>query len=233
MNLGLIEKRGLDIELREFRLPVGAQILVAEAAHDLIVAVEARNHQQLLVDLRRLRQREELAGMRAARHQVIARAFRRRLGEHRRLDVDEARVVEVMAHRTRDPMPQQQALAHLFAAQVEVAIAQPHLFADVLIELKRQRLGAVEDFELLAQHLDLARLQVGVRRARRPHPHHPGDLEHELVAHALGHREHRGLVGIEDDLQQPLAIAQIDENDAAMVAAAMRPAGHRDDLPGQ
>ncbi len=63
-------------------------------------------------------------------------------------------------------MPQQQALAHLFAAQIEVAKAQAHLFADVLIELKRQRLGAVQDLEILAQHLDLARLQMGVRRAR-------------------------------------------------------------------
>ena len=38
-------------------------------------------------------------------------------------------------------------------------------------------------------------------------------------------------VRIEHDLQQPLAVAQIDENDAAMVAAPMRPTGHRDDLP--
>ncbi len=230
---GLIEERGLDIELRELRLPVGAQVLVAKAAHDLIVAVEARNHQQLLVDLRRLRQSEELAGMRAARHQVIPRALRRRLGEHGRFDVDEARLVEIMPHRARDPMAQQQSLAHLLAAQIEVSIAQPHLFAHMLIELKGQRLGAIEDLELLAQHLDLPRLQVGIRRARRPRPHQSCDLEHELIAHALGHREHRRLVGIEYDLQQPLAIAQIDENDAAMVAAAMRPTGDRDDLPGQ
>jgi len=34
-------------------------------------------------------------------------------------------------------------------------------------------------------------------------------------------------------LQQPLAIAQIDENDAAMIAAAMGPTGDGDYLPGQ
>ena len=94
-----LEEGGLDVQLREFRLAVGAQVLVAEAAHDLVVAVEAGHHQQLLEDLRRLRQREELAGVRAARHQVIARAFRRRLGEHRRLDVDEAVLIHVVAHR--------------------------------------------------------------------------------------------------------------------------------------
>src|SRR3546814_1182080 len=72
-----------------FRLAVGAQILVAEAAGDLVVAVEARHHQQLLEQLRRLRQRKELAGMRARRHQIVARAFRRRLGQDRRLRSEE------------------------------------------------------------------------------------------------------------------------------------------------
>ncbi len=56
-------------------------------------------------------------------------------------------------------------------------------------------------------------------------------FEDELIAHALGHGEHRGLVGVEDDLQQALAIAQVDENDAAVIAAAVRPAGDGDDLP--
>ena len=157
LDLRLIQKGSLDVELREFRLPIGAQVLVAEAAHDLIVAVEARNHQQLLVDLRRLRQREEFAGVRAARHQVVARAFRRRLGQHGRFDVDEARLVQIVAHRARDPMAQQQSLAHLLAAQIQVAEAQSHFLAHRLIELKRQRLGAIENLQFLAQHLDLAR----------------------------------------------------------------------------
>ena len=56
-----LDERGLDIELGEFRLAVGAQVFVAEAFGDLEVAVEAGDHQQLLEQLRRLRQREELA----------------------------------------------------------------------------------------------------------------------------------------------------------------------------
>ncbi len=130
-------------------------------------------------------------------------------------------------------MTQQQPLAHLLATQVEVAVAQPHLFVHLLVELKRQRLAAVQDLELLAQHFDLTRLEAGVGGAGRPRPHQARDLEHELIAHAFGHREHRRLVRIEDDLQQALAIAQIDENHAAVVAAALRPAGHGDNLAGQ
>src|SRR5262249_37696878 len=58
-------ERHLDVELRELLQPVGAQILVSEAAGDLVVALEARDDEQLLVDLRALRQREEAAGLQA------------------------------------------------------------------------------------------------------------------------------------------------------------------------
>ena len=57
----LRRERDLDVHLRELGLAVGPQVLVAEALHDLEVAVEARDHQDLLEDLRRLRQRVELA----------------------------------------------------------------------------------------------------------------------------------------------------------------------------
>src|SRR5260370_55406 len=40
--------RHLQIDLGEFRLTVGAQVFVAEAAHDLEIFVEARDHQYLL-----------------------------------------------------------------------------------------------------------------------------------------------------------------------------------------
>ena len=52
-------KRHLQIDLGELRLAVGAQVLIAEAARDLEILVEAGDHQDLLEDLRRLRQRVE------------------------------------------------------------------------------------------------------------------------------------------------------------------------------
>ena len=59
----LLDERHLEVDLRELRLAVGAQVLVAEAARDLEVALEAGHHQQLLELLRRLRQRVELAAV--------------------------------------------------------------------------------------------------------------------------------------------------------------------------
>ena len=59
----LDDERQLDVELRELGLAIRPLILVAEAACDLEVALETADHQQLLEDLRRLRQRVERAAL--------------------------------------------------------------------------------------------------------------------------------------------------------------------------
>ena len=92
-----------DVELVEFAgRTVGAGVLVAEAGGDLEIAVEARHHDQLLELLRRLRQRIELAGMDAARHQEVARALGRGRREDRRLELEEALVLHAAAQRVDD-----------------------------------------------------------------------------------------------------------------------------------
>jgi hypothetical protein len=170
---------------------------------------------------------KNLPGLRAARHEVVARAFGRRLGEHRRLDVDEAVAVEVLAHRARDRVTQAQPFLHHVATQVDVTVLEPRLFLDLFVELERDRLRAVQHLDLAREQFDLPGRQVGVGRAGRPRPHRARDLQHPFVAYALGLGEHRRRVGIEDHLQQAVAIAQVDEDDAAVVAPAVHPAGHR------
>ena len=187
----------------------------------------------MLVDLRGLRQGKELPGMRTAGHQVIARPFRGGLRQHGRLDVDEPGLIQILTHGARDPVAQHQALAHLFAAQIQVTEAQPHLFTDGLVELKGQRFRAVQNLQILAQHFDLPGFQVGVCGAGRPGPHQPRHLEHEFIAHAFRRGKHVRLVRIENDLQQALAISQIDENDPTVITSTLGPAGHGDRLADQ
>ena len=105
-----LHERRLDVDLRELGLAVGAQVLVAEAARDLEIAVEPADHEQLLVDLRRLRQRVELAGVHAAGHEVVARALRRRLGEDRRLEFEESALAQVAPRHLQEPMAQHEVL---------------------------------------------------------------------------------------------------------------------------
>ena len=70
----LVDEAHLEVELRELGLPVAAQVLVAEAARDLEVAVDARDHQQLLELLRALRQGVDGARLEAADGTMKSRA---------------------------------------------------------------------------------------------------------------------------------------------------------------
>ena len=85
----------------------------------------------------------------------------------------------------------------------------------------------------MAQHLDLAAFQRIVGGARRACAHHAFDLNTKLVAHVLGDLKRRRAVRVADDLHIAFAVAQIDENNAAMVAPAVHPAAQTDRLTQQ
>ena len=149
----------LDIDLAELGLAIGAQILVAEASRDLIVAIEAADHQDLLQQLRRLRQRVEFAGIDAARHQVIARAFGRRFEKDRRLDVDEAVLIEMTADRLQRLMAPAQIALHLGTAQIEIAILEADFLGGRVAvgDLKRHRRRRAKNLERADQQFRFRR----------------------------------------------------------------------------
>jgi len=59
----LVDEAELDVDLGELGLAIDAQIFVAEAAHDLKIAIEAGHHEQLLEQLRALGEGVELGGV--------------------------------------------------------------------------------------------------------------------------------------------------------------------------
>ena len=145
-----VGERHLDVELRDLLHAVGAQILVPEADRDLVVAVEAGDHRQLLEDLRALREREEAALVQPARHDEVARALGCRLVEDRRLDVEEAGRLHVPPDDPDHLGAQPEVALQLLAAQVEPAVAEPQRLVDVLlVELERKRRRARDDLELV------------------------------------------------------------------------------------
>ena len=73
----LVDEAHLEVELGELGLAVAAQVLVAEAAGDLEVAVDAGDHQQLLELLRALRQGVDRARLETARDDEVAGALGR------------------------------------------------------------------------------------------------------------------------------------------------------------
>ena len=166
--------------------------------------------------------------MRTRRNEIVARTLGGRLGQHRGFDIDETGVIEIMAHRLGDLVALTQTLTHHVATQVEIAILQAHLFRDVLIELERKRFRPIQKIDVTREHLDLARGQVRIGRAFRARAHETRDADDEFVAQFLGLGEDLRRIRIADDLHETLAITQIDEDHAAMIATTVDPTRHGD-----
>ena len=73
-NVVLVNEGHLDIDLGELGLTIGTQVLVAEALGNLIVALDATDHKQLLQELRGLRQGVEVARLNTAGNDEVAGA---------------------------------------------------------------------------------------------------------------------------------------------------------------
>ena len=179
----LLDETHLQVELVELTgRTVGARILVAEAGRDLEVAVEARDHDQLLELLRRLRQGVELARMHARRHQEVARALRRRRGEDRRLELEEAGVTHTAPDRADDLIAQQDILVQRLAPQVQEAVLETQVLGIFRIAEHRdgQFLGRRQHLDLAGEQLHLAGRQLPVYRALGPVTHLAVDADHPL-----------------------------------------------------
>ena len=180
--------------------------------------------------LRRLRQGVKAARRNAARDEKIARPFRCALRQDRCLDFEETLVVEIIAGRLRNAMAEAEVARELRAAQVEIAISQAQIFIrDLGIERERKRLGPVENRQARGQDFDLARSEIGIFRAgqaRRDPAFHLDDIF--VFQMMRGLRDFGIFLRAKDDLGESFAIAQIDENDAAVIAPGMDPAGEFD-----
>ncbi len=129
---------------------------------------------------------------------------------------------------------QAQVLLHEIAPQIEIAVGQAHLLGKpFFVELERQRLGAVEDFNAVGDDFHLAGAQMRIFRAGRPRAYAALDAQDEFGTHRFGYGERFFFRGVEHGLHHALAVAQVDENHAAVVAPAVGPAAQGDAFPDE
>ena len=171
--------------------------------------------------------------MEARRHQIVARALRRAGGQDRRLEFAEALVDHAPPDRGDDVRAQGDVALHLLAPQVEIAVAEADFFAivGVAVDLERQWRGGGFDAGLGDFHFDMAGRQVRVDRIVGAFDDRPGHGQHALQPHRVHRREGR-IAGFGDALGQTVAVAQVEEQQVAVIALAMDPAGQADRLPG-
>ncbi len=108
--------------------------------------------------------------------------------------------------------------------QVEIAIFEAKVLVDrfVGVHLERRDLRPVEHVELADRHLDVAGAEARILGSRRAPPNRAADPQHVFVTQMLGLGEAR-MLRIENDLRYAVVVAQVDENQPAMVAAAIDP----------
>ena len=227
----LVNEGELHVELGEFRLAIRAQVLVAETACNLVVAVKARHHQQLLEQLRRLRQGVELARMHTARHQVVARALRGCLGQDRRLDILKSTPIQVMAQGGNQPCAHAHLALHVCAAQVKVAVLEPGVLGGILVQRKRQSHRLVQYLYGLRKHFHLAAAQL-VIGADAP-AHTSFNTHAEFISQLRGLREGRFRFALDDDLHNAFVVAKVDEGHVALQAHRIDPTAQADGLADQ
>ena len=227
----LVDEAHLDVQLGELRLAVGAEVLVPVAAGNLVVPLHAGDHEQLLEQLRGLRQSVEGAWLQACRNQEVTCALRGGTGQRRGLDLREIVALENLASRSVGLGAQAECVALGGAAQIQVTVLQAGLLADLagggrVVDLERQRGGLVEYLELADVDLDGAGRQVRVLGTLRTGLHATADADTVLAAQRVGALGDLGLA--EHDLCDAGTVAQVDEDHATVVSATAYPAGEGD-----
>ena len=134
-----------------------------------------------------------------------------------------------LADRLDHARAQQQAVGHRLAADVEVAVLEPQDLVDRgvrLVDVEGRRLRLGQDPDLGRADLDVAGRQARVLGPGEPALDVADDRDDELGADPAGLLVRGRRVGlVDDDLGQAVAVAQVEEDELAVVAAAMDPAG--------
>ena len=127
-------------------------------------------------------------------------------------------------------MTQLEARQHGRPADVEVAVLEAQHLVDLValarLDLERRRAGARQQSDVGDAHLDLAGRQAGVHRLGVARHHGAGRPDDVLGAQPLGQTVRLGgAARVEDELHETGAVAQVDEDEVAVVAPARHPAG--------
>jgi len=237
----LVDEGGLEIELGELWLTVGAQVLVPEAAGHLEVALEAADHQELLEELGGLGQGVEGALVDAAGHQVVSRPLGRALREHRCLDLDKSLLVQVIADAFENAVSFEEIVLHGRAAKVEITVLEAKVlghglrfpfpaYRGLLGDHERKWVRGVQDLHGLGEDLDSPRFEAGVLRAGKTFFHAAADRQAVLAFQRFGRpaQIRRASPGAEDDLDDAAAVPQVGEEDLAVIPQRVDPPGQHD-----
>ena len=164
--------------------------------------------------------------MQPARHQEVARALGRARRQNRRVALHEALLDHAPADAGDDGAAAHHVGVHALAPEVEEAVAEPDLLAIVVLAVDRQRqgLGGVLHLKLGDADLDPAGRELGVHGLFVAGDHRAGQRRHGLRLERR-HRVEQRLAGLRHALGDAVMVAQVHEDEMAVVAHPVDPAG--------
>ena len=150
-----------------------------------------------------------------------------------RLELEKTLCLHARAEGIDDLPAQHDVLMQLFTAQIEKTIAQPHLFWIILLAEHGdgQFGGGPQNLDCGHIDFDEAGRHFGIFSPRGAMANLSVDPDHPFRTKLLGLRESRR-IRIHDTLGYAIVIAKIDEQDAAMIADTMAPAGETNRFAG-
>ncbi len=225
--------------MREFRLTVRPQIFIAETARQLKVSLQAADHQQLFEELRRLGQRVKILRMDTAGDEIIARPFGRACGQHGRFHLHKPARIEKLPHALKNTMPQQQIILHRRTADIQIPVLHAQILGNIFRargfparhhrlvgDDKRQRIGFGKNRHPVDKNFQLSRFDVWIFRA-----FHSFSGRARYRNTVFGTQRCRSLtdsrrcdIRTENNLDNAAAVAQMNKQQAAVIAVGVHPA---------
>ncbi len=199
----------LNIDLGEFRLTVSTQILITETSGNLEILLHTGNHQQLLENLRRLRQSPEVSLVDSGRHQIVTGTLWCRTGQNWCFHFHEAVFIQIVAGNHADLVPQHQILLQNRTAQIQIAVLQAGILigAGIITDINRQCLSTVDDIDITGSHFHLTscHLRIGFLA----HLYFTSHLQNVLITYVLDLFTD---LFIKDNLGQTAAVTQVNKH---------------------
>ena len=118
--------------------------------------------------------------------------------------------MQEVADRAHDAVIENDIALQSGAAQVKVTVFEAHHFIHgaLFVDVKRRRLGGVQNDHLVGDHFQVARRHGGIAQILRPCSHRAFDLQHKLDARlTCGGMRGRRPVSVDGDLHQAAAVA--------------------------
>ncbi len=179
-----------------------------------------------------MRQSVEIPRVDAARHQVVTSAFRGALGQHRGFDFQEAIFCQVVTGRLGNLVTHDDVVLDCFSAQVKITIFETQVFGNLgeLVKHEGRGFGNAENAQFVDLDFNFPRLHFRIDGSFRTRRYGADGSNDEFIADGFRLAVcFRVAVRVEGQLADAGAVAQIDENQAAVITTPVDPA-HQADL---